>query len=519
MGIFDRLKGKVSRATAVGEGRDAGGKGDQVFCSTRGAGFVSAPQAVLQGLAPDGGLYVDPGLASATGSFDVEGCLQLPPLEQAERILGRLLPGFPEMGKLVKQAYVGRFASEELTPLVQVGDEYILELFHGPTAAFKDVALCMLPQLMTAARGITGMKDKTVILTATSGDTGKAALEGFHDVPGTGIMVFFPHGGVSAVQEAQMLTQTGNNVAVCAVKGNFDDCQSAVKSVFAATSGRAPAPGVRLSSANSINIGRLAPQVVYYFLAYASLLKRGKVRFGEKVDFVVPTGNFGDILAGWYAKQLGLPVGKLVCASNANRVLTDFLITGVYDRRREFYKTSSPSMDILVSSNLERLLYYAAGGDTDTVRNNMLRLQNSGYYKISAGAMEFIKRDFSAYCCDEAQTLASIRECFRETGYLPDTHTAVALHAAKEYRRTESSGAPLVVLSTASPFKFPAAVLTALGENAEGDAFQQMEALSRATGLEAPASLSGLRDREILHRDVIEKNEIAEYVQEKLKQF
>ena len=512
------LLGKTAEARRGGNA--AGGEG--VFRSTRGDRYVSAPEAVLEGLAPDGGLYVDPGLGGAAGAgaaFDMQGCLQLPPLEQAERILTRLLPGFGDMGTLVRRAYEGRFESAELTPLVPVGDQYVLELFHGPTAAFKDVALCMLLQLMTAARGITGVRDTTVILTATSGDTGKAALEGFHDVPGTGIVVFFPHEGVSAVQEAQMLTQTGDNVAVCAVKGNFDDCQSAVKSVFSAAGGKPPLPGVRLSSANSINIGRLAPQVVYYFLAYAQLLREGKIAFGEAVDYVVPTGNFGDILAGWYAKQLGLPVGRLVCASNRNRVLTDFIRTGVYDRRRSFYKTSSPSMDILVSSNLERLLYYASGGNTEAVRGDMLRLQSSGYYKISAGAMAFIQKDFAAYCCDEEETMAAIRDCFRTTGYLPDTHTAVALHAAREYRKAEGSGAPLVVLSTASPFKFPAAVLSALGETPEGDAFAQMDALAKLTGRPVPASLAGLREREILHRDVIEKGDIADYVAEKLKRF
>ena len=524
MGVFEKIRTKVSGAeeakktgparhssTTHGAGATRGmpaeNVGEAVFRSTRGGGFVTAPEAVLQGLAPDGGLYVDPGLA-AGGGFDVEDCLALPPLEQAKEILTRLLPGFDDMGGLVRRAYEGRFASDELTPLVPVGDDYVLELFHGPTAAFKDVALCMLPQLMTAARGITGMKETTVILTATSGDTGKAALEGFHDVPGTGIMVFFPHQGVSAVQEAQMLTQ-----------GNFDDCQSAVKAVFSAAGGKPPAPGVLFSSANSINIGRLAPQGVYYFLAYASLLRQGTINFGDRVDYVVPTGNFGDILAGWYAKQLGLPVGKLVCASNTNRVLTDFIQTGVYDRRRSFYKTNSPSMDILVSSNLERLLYYAAGGDTDTVRNDMLRLKNSGYYKVSAGALSFIQKDFSAYCCDEAQTLNMIRECFHKNGYLPDTHTAVALHAAQEYRKNEGGDAPLVVLSTASPFKFPAAVLSALCESAEGDAFAQMEKLTQVSGLQAPDSLRGLQNREILHKDVIEKADIADYVARRLNRF
>ena len=513
MSLIDMIK---PRSSAVGD-RSVPLEQEEArsFCSTRGGGFVAAPEAVLRGLAPDGGLYVDPAIAAS--GFDAQGCLSLSPLGQAECILSHLLPGFVDMHTLVQQAYAGRFDAPELTPLVPVGDDWVLELFHGPTAAFKDVALCMLPQLMAAARSLLGEHDKTVILTATSGDTGKAALEGFHDVPGTGILVFFPHQGVSAVQEAQMLTQVGDNVAVCAVRGNFDDCQTAVKQVFSAYSGMAPIPGIRFSSANSINVGRLAPQVVYYFLAYASLLKDGKITFGDPVDYVVPTGNFGDILAGWYAKQLGLPVGRLVCASNANRVLTDFLTTGVYDRRREFYKTNSPSMDILVSSNLERLLFYAADGDTTTVKNDMLRLQNSGYYKISARALDTIRRDFSAFCCGETETISEIRRCFDTTGYLPDTHTAVALHAAQEYRERESRGAPVVVLSTASPFKFPSAVLTALGQTPDGDAFAQMERLEQVSGLTAPASLSGLRGLEYRHRDVIDRTDIADYVLEKLK--
>ncbi len=486
-----------------------------IFQSTRGSASVSAPEAVLGGIAPDGGLYVDPQISSRP--FDVRACLSLSPLAQAEMILGHLLPGFTDLSALVSRAYEGRFQSAELTPLVPVGDDFILELFHGPTAAFKDVALCMLPQLMTAARSLTGAEGKTVILTATSGDTGKAALEGFHDVPGTGIIVFFPYQGVSAVQEAQMLTQAGSNVAVCAVRGNFDDCQSAVKQVFASYS--PSGSGVKLSSANSINIGRLAPQVVYYFLAYAQLLRRGGISYGDPVDFVVPTGNFGDILAGWYAKQLGLPVGRLVCASNANRVLTDFLQTGVYDRRRSFYKTSSPSMDILVSSNLERLLFYTSGGDSGQIRNDMLRLQNSGYYKISAGVLRRIQEDFSAYCCTEEETLEEIRSCFLEKSYLPDTHTAVALHAAREYKKQESSDAPLVILSTASPFKFPAAVLQALGRQSCGDAFQQIAQLEECSGLSAPASLTGLQTLEIRHRDVIDKTDIPDYVNSRVTQL
>ena len=511
MSLFDRFH-KGSQPGGV-SALDA----DAIFCSTRGDDRVTAMEAVLRGMALDGGLYVEPGIASRP--FDVHDCLALDPLQQAEKILNHLLPGFPDMSLLVKQAYEGRFSSPALTPLVPVGEVYVLELFHGPTAAFKDVALCMLPQLMTAARAQSGTMDKTVILTATSGDTGKAALEGFHDVHGTGIVVFFPYRGVSSVQEAQMLTQKGANVAVCAVRGNFDDCQTAVKQVFSAYANSSPVPGVRLSSANSINIGRLAPQVVYYFLAYSDLMRRGCITFGDPVDYVVPTGNFGDILAGWYAKQIGLPVGRLVCASNANRVLTDFLTTGLYDRRRTFYKTSSPSMDILVSSNLERLLYYAEGCDPELVRNDMLRLQNSGYYKISASVLERIREDFSAYSCSEEETLTAIRSCFAETGYLPDTHTAVALHAADEYRKMEHPDVPVVVLSTASPFKFPEAVLTALGETPSGDAFAQMEQLSRLTKLEAPAALSSLQGMAYLHNDVIDRADIAAYVKERLPQL
>ena len=323
-----------------------------LYQSTRSSEQVTDTAAVLRGIAPDGGLYIDPKLGERP--FDWRGCLGLSALGMAEKILSHLLPGYADMGALVARAYAGKFETEDLTPLVKVGEDYVLELFRGPTAAFKDVALSMLPQLVTAAREQEGVRDKIVILTATSGDTGKAALEGFHDVAGTGILVFYPHGGVSPVQRAQMVTQSGANVKVCAVRGNFDDCQSGVKQAFAAigASGALEGTGRRLSSANSINIGRLAPQVVYYFIAYAELVRRGAIACGERVDYVVPTGNFGDILAGYFARLMGLPVGRLVCASNANRVLTDFLTTGVYDKRRPFLKTSSPSAPPLPQDEL-----------------------------------------------------------------------------------------------------------------------------------------------------------------------
>ena len=482
------------------------------YQSTRSLEQVSDTAAVLRGIAADGGLYIDPGLAERP--FDWQGCLSLTPLAMAERILHHLLPGYADMTTLVKRAYDGKFDTEELTPLVTVGDDYILELFHGPTSAFKDVALSMLPQLVTAAREQEGVTDEIVILTATSGDTGKAALEGFHDVEGTGILVFFPADGVSPVQKAQMVTQAGKNVKVCAVRGNFDDCQTGVKQAFAAinASGVLKGRGKRLSSANSINIGRLAPQVVYYFIAYAELLRRGKIQMGEAVDYVVPTGNFGDILAGYFAKLMGLPVGRLVCASNANRVLTDFLTTGVYDKRREFLKTSSPSMDILVSSNLERLLFLATEGDTELVTKLMEDLTEKGVYTLEGKALERIQSVFSAGCCDEEQSCETIGRVWKDFGYLCDPHTAVAMHVAEEYKKTRKNGTPLVVLSTASPYKFPAAVLKAIGGDSSGDEFQQMETLAAISGVPIPKGLSGLKERPVLHEDVIDRDQILDYV-------
>ena len=487
-----------------------------LYQSTRSEHRVSDTAAILEGIAPDGGLYIDPKLADRP--FDWQGCLTLPPLGMAEAILSHLLPGFANMGALVRRAYEGKFESEDLTPLVKVGDDFVLELFHGPTAAFKDVALSMLPQLVTAARGQEGVKDRIVILTATSGDTGKAALEGFHDVEGTGILVFYPDAGVSPVQKAQMVTQTGGNAKVCAVRGNFDDCQTGVKRAFAALTGDALPAGCRLSSANSINIGRLAPQVVYYFIAYAELVKRGEIALGDRVDYVVPTGNFGDILAGYFARLMGLPVGTLVCASNANRVLTDFLQTGVYDKRRAFLKTASPSMDILVSSNLERLLFLASGGDTALVADCMRKLSAEGVYRFPEEAMDRIRADFAAGCCNEEDCLKTIGRVWKEQGYLCDTHTAVAMKAAQDYKCAREEDRKTVVLSTASPYKFPAAVLKAIGGNTEGDEFEQMERLAEIAGVPIPQGLRGLKERPVLHRDVIDADAIVDYVRKLLQE-
>ena len=461
--------------------------------------------AVLQGLASDGGLFV----ARTMGDFDWRAVLDLDTFSMAEAVLSALLPDFEDMHGLVQRAYTGKFETDELTPLVQVGNRYVLELFRGPTSAFKDVALSMLPQLITAARRQEGVTDEILILTATSGDTGKAALAGFRDVPGTRIIVFYPDEGVSKVQKAQMVTQEGGNVCVCAVKGNFDDTQNGVKAIFSA--GVPEGCGVRLSSANSINIGRLAPQVVYYFKAYAELLRAGRIRLGDRVDYVVPTGNFGDILAGYLAKRMGLPVGRLVCASNRNDVLTDFLRTGVYDRRRPFYKTLSPSMDILVSSNLERLLYFLCENEAE-VAGYMADLKEKGVYTVSPALLEKLHDQFGWGCCDDEGTKAAIGRVWREHGYLMDTHTAVAWSVAEGYE----SDAPVVVLSTASPYKFPAAVLSAIGGDADGDEFDIMDRLHAMTGVPVPKALAELRQKPVLHRDVISREEMQAYVLGKL---
>ena len=477
-----------------------------LYHSTRGKSHtVDSAQAVLEGLAPDGGLY----MPQSIPAFDWEACLQGSSREMATKILSALLPDIPDMPGLVKKAYTGKFETEDLTPTVSVGDFGLLELFRGPTSAFKDVALSMLPQLLTAAKTAKGMQEDILILTATSGDTGKAALEGFHDVEGVRICVFYPHGGVSQVQRAQMVTQEGSNVAVCAVEGNFDDAQTGVKNIFAACQGK-ELP-FALSSANSINIGRLAPQVMYYFRAYRDLLDAGRIRLGDKVNFSVPTGNFGDILAGFLAKLLGLPVGMLICASNANNVLTDFIQTGTYDKRRPLLKTTSPSMDILVSSNLERLLYLLSG-DTELVAKLMKQLNSEGAYTVPGALKEKIQSRFWAAYCDDARAEAVIGRVYRELGYLCDPHTAAGWAAAEDYVAATGDHAPMVVLSTASPYKFPVAVLTAIGGDTSGTEFDQMQRLSAITGVPIPKNLAGLQGKAERHTGVISKEAMLDYV-------
>lgn len=486
------------------------------YTSTRSDINRNSIQSVLEGLAPDGGLFISPEILSSP--FDWKSLIGMSTLDMAERILSHLLPDFKNMGDLVRKAYKNKFQTTDLTPMVKVGDDYVLELFRGPTSAFKDVALSMLPVLISAARAQTGSKEETVILTATSGDTGKAALEGFHDVEGTRIIVFYPDGGVSPIQKAQMATQEGANVRVCAVKGNFDDCQTAVKMTFSEINnkGLLEGKGKKLSSANSINIGRLAPQVVYYFKAYSDLVENKEIKLGDKIDFVVPTGNFGDILAGYFAKLMGLPVRYLVCASNANKVLTDFLNTGLYDKRREFFKTSSPSMDILVSSNLERLLYLACGCNKTMVANWMNNLKTEGFFKVEDSIMEEIRKTFKAYCCDEESTIKRIGTTWKNNSYLCDPHTAVAMDACQAFKKEYHCNAPVVVLSTASPYKFPSAVCKAIGLDCKGDEFEQIRSINEKTGVEIPKNLSSLEAKKILHTDVIGRENILDYVLEAL---
>ena len=489
----------------------------KIYQSTRSEKMTAtSAEAVLQGIAPDGGLYTLCNYKQDEASL--QELLKMDMLPMAAEILSILLPDFDkeEMLALVCAAYTGKFETPDLTPTVMVGDDAVLELFRGPTSAFKDVALSILPHLMRASAAKCGSQEEILILTATSGDTGKAAMEGFCDVPGTRIIVFYPDNGVSAVQKAQMTTQIGDNVCVCAVRGNFDDAQTGVKQIFSKVRKENLLDGkdIRLSSANSINIGRLAPQVVYYFSAYKALLEAGRVQLGEPVDFCVPTGNFGDILAGFIANQMGLPVGKLVCASNANNVLTDFLRTGVYDRRRPFHLTASPSMDILVSSNLERLLYLLSG-DAGMVSDLMSQLSSEGHYQVPDTLLEKIKALFWAGFCDDEATHQTIGRVWMEHQYLCDTHTAVAWNVAQQYKAACPDHHQLVILSTASPYKFPEAVLRALNIQQQSDGFDAMLQLESATGVPIPANLRGLDTRPVRHRDVIDREKMLEYVLDK----
>ena len=480
------------------------------YQSTRNHALTASPAAaVLQGIAPDGGLY----MPEAIPVLDWQSLMKEDTLTMSARILSALLPDYEDMPALVRRGYAGKFETEDLTPLVSVGDRYVLELFRGPTSAFKDVALSLLPQLISQARDMEGIEDEMLILTATSGDTGKAALEGFHDVPGTKIIVFYPYGGVSAVQQAQMVTQEGANVKVCAVRGNFDDTQTGVKQIFASCD-QEDLPGLRLSSANSINIGRLVPQVVYYVYAYAKLLANGEIEKNEKVNVVVPTGNFGNILAAYFAKQMGVPFGKLICASNDNKVLYDFFQTGTYDKNREFILTTSPSMDILVSSNLERLLYLSCGRDAAKTKAMMEQLSTNGKYEITADMKEFMK-DFCAGYADMEENAKEIRKVFDDTGYLIDTHTGVAAAVYEQYKAKTGDTTKTVIASTASPYKFSRSVMEAvLGKKEDADEFALIDEMERISGVKIPQAIEEIRDAKILHNRQCKPEEMEETVKQ-----
>ena len=476
----------------------------------------SAAQAISQGLAKDGGLLTPCYIPKLPGKA-LEDMLGMAYQQRAVYIMKMFLEEFTvkELTDFAGAAYgPDKFDTPAVAPVRAVdGNTHCLELWHGPTCAFKDMALQMLPHLLTASLSKTE-EDKTVcILVATSGDTGKGALEGFKNVPRTKILVFYPKDGVSEVQQLQMVTQEGDNVGVAAVVGNFDDAQTGVKRLFSdgAVRQELADQGYFFSSANSINWGRVLPQLVYYISAYCDLLRDGKLAPGQSVNICVPTGNFGNILAAYYAREMGLPIDQLICASNSNNVLTDFIREGVYDRNRQFYTTMSPSMDILISSNLERLLY-ALTGDSAEVRGYMDQLGETGRYQVSGRVKDKLQKRFKGYFCDDRETQRVIRSMYDKHGYLIDTHTAVAFSALEQYRRETGDDTTAVVASTASPFKFCASVLEALGETAPAHGLDALDQLSAKTGLPAPAPLAGLRDKQVRFTQVVEKDRMVDAV-------
>lgn len=486
------------------------------FLSTRGKAVAeTAAYAIAKGLADDGGLFVPESFPKLGGK--IEEMLDMDYAERAALVIGSFLTEYDEKELLSAcvKAY-GQFEDGDAAPIVKTGDGFfILELFHGPTLAFKDLALTLLPYLLRKGSDICGIKEDILILVATSGDTGKAALEGFKDAEGIKIMVFYPSQGVSDMQKLQMCTQEGENVNVVAVKGNFDDCQTAVKNIFSDEKFRAELKegGVVLSSANSINFGRLVPQIAYYFSAYVDLVSSGEVTLGEEVNFVVPTGNFGNILAGYYAKKMGLPVGKLVCASNSNNVLTEFFADGTYDANREFFKTSSPSMDILVSSNLERLIFEISGRNAELTESRMKELKKIGVYSVTDKELAALKKEFYADCADEEECKEEISDFFEECGYVLDPHTAVAVCVANKYKRYSGDGKITVTLSTASPYKFPQTVLEAITGERVSDAFKSADKLYKETAYPVPHSITALKSKEKRFSEKADTNRLKEVVE------
>ncbi|MDO5406465.1 MAG: threonine synthase [Eubacteriales bacterium] len=473
------------------------------YQSTRGGeSGLTASQAILKGLAEDGGLFM-PNMIPKL-DVTIEQLAGMTYQETAYEVMKLFLTDFTEeeLKYCISHAYDSKFDTEEIAPLVKADGAYYLELFHGSTIAFKDMALSILPYFMTTAAKKNHVENEIVILTATSGDTGKAAMAGFADVPGTRIIVFYPKGGVSKVQELQMVTQKGDNTAVVAIHGNFDDAQTGVKKIFGdrAFGEKLAAKGFQLSSANSINIGRLVPQIVYYVYAYAKLVANGEIQNGDPINITVPTGNFGNILAAYFAKQIGIPVKTLICASNDNKVLYDFFQTGTYDKKREFILTTSPSMDILISSNLERLIYLSTGCDAAANRKLMEELGTSGAYTVNED-MKAVMKDFIGGYATEAENAAEIRKVYEDTGYVIDTHTGVASSVYRKYAAETGDTTPTVIASTASPYKFSHSVMEAIsGDQSGKDEFVIVDELCAASGVPVPGAVEEIRHAEIRHR-------------------
>ena len=484
------------------------------YVSTRGGSEEkTSAQAIIQGLASNKGLFVPTEIPVLP--FKLDELKDLEYKQVAEKIIGSFLYDFTEaeITECVNGAYTDKFSAEEIVPVVKAGDAWFLELYHGRTSAFKDMALSILPYLLTTSLKKENEESRICILTATSGDTGKAALEGFCDVPGTEIIVFYPEEGVSAVQMAQMVTQQGKNTHVFAIRGNFDDAQKGVKEIFNSReiAEQLQEKGVKLSSANSINIGRLVPQVAYYVFGYGQLIKQGAIKPGDEINIVVPTGNFGNILAAYYAHLMGIPVNRFICASNENKVLTDFIRTGTYDTHREFHITTSPSMDILVSSNLERLLYHLSGEDPRTIASLMEELDTKGIYEVNDKIKGGLCKFYGGFA-DMDMTEEALGSMYRDNSYLMDTHTAVAYKVYEDYKKETGDDRPTLIASTASPFKFSGSVSKAIEMAPEENEFINLKNLARDTGLEIPEGLKDLDRKEILHNECIQKDGMVDAI-------
>ncbi|MDE7364960.1 MAG: threonine synthase [Ruminococcus sp.] len=489
------------------------------YNSTRNSGVkVSSAEAITQGISAEGGLFVPEEIPAITLD-EIKAVGDMKYADRASFVFSKYLTDFSEaeIHYCTDNAYSTKnFETESITEIAHLFDStYMLELWHGPTCAFKDMALQILPYFLTTSAKKINLDKKIVILVATSGDTGKAALEGFKDVEGTSILVFYPEDGVSPMQKRQMKTQEGENVGVCAIKGNFDDCQNGVKAIFTDNDVKNAlnSKGMMFSSANSINWGRLVPQIVYYVSSYAELVKDGEIELGDKINIVVPTGNFGNILAAYYAKKMGVPVNKLICASNINNVLTDFINTGIYDRNRQFYATVSPSMDILISSNLERLLYIMTGKNDAVINEWFGKLASDGRYEVSDDIKAQLKEEFFGGFCDDEQTKATIHNIYEKYSYTCDTHTAVAVKVYNDYKEATGDSTKTIIASTASPYKFSAAVLEALENNkSDIDEYAKVDRIAELSDIPVPSALADLKNKPERFNDVIDKAEQKTYV-------